>query len=208
MPTKFILSFLRVAVTILFYFMILVAVVILINSVSKIAFNNGPVTEFTGSQYDYKIKTINKDDVPQTFTYATDSIVRYKSVTDQFTLQIKYGSAMSYYVLIMKMIYLSLGTGVLWNFKKIFQETKLENPFQYRIIRRLKVLAVLFIVSDVLKLLDYFLFNSLLRQAIASPKFQLISDTGNDIITGLIIWIIAVIYQRGIALQEENALTV
>ena len=103
---------------------------------------------------------------------------------------------------------MGMGIAVLWNFNKIFSETNLDDPFKYSIPKRLKILAALFIGADLLKLADYFLFNSFIKQSIAMAHLKLITDTGSGIITGLIIWIIAIVYQKGVDLQEENALTV
>jgi hypothetical protein len=66
----------------------------------------------------------------------------------------------------------------------------------------------LFIASDLFNLLNYFLLNSFIKQSIASPHLKLITKVGDGFIIGLVVWIIAVVYQRGIDLQEENALTV
>jgi len=175
---------------------------------SLIHIGNGNTKKLTNFTYSYDAKIFRKGDNEVPFTYSADSTVRFHTLSDRFTLQIEPQSAIGYYALITKLIFLGLGIAVLWNFKKIFQETNLDHPFRYSIIRRLKILAALFIISDVVKLIDYFLFNSFLHQSIASPNLRLVTDTGNGIVTGLIIWIIAVVYQRGIALQEENALTV
>ena len=208
MPSKFILSFLRVSVTILFYLVIIVTVVFLIASLLNISGKSDHAKKLTNKTYTYEVKGFSKKSKDVPFTYSEDRLVRYQPVKEQYTLQIEPNSAIGYYTLIMKLIFMGLGISVLWNFMKIFRETRLDNPFKHSITKRLKILAALFIISDVLKFIDYLLFNSFLRQSIASPNFELITDVGDGIISGMIIWIIAVIFQRGIALQEENALTV
>ena len=206
MPTKFILSFFRVSVTILFYLLIAFTLFILVASlVSITSGNNQKLTNFT---YSYEAMIFRKGNQELPFTYAADSTVRYHPLPNRYQLQVEPRSAIGYYAFISKLIFLGLGIAVLWHFKKIFQQTDLSHPFSYSIIRRLKILAALFIIADVLGLINYFMFNNYLNQAIAAPHMQLVTKFGDDLITGCIIWIIAVVYERGIVLQEENALTV
>ena len=207
MKTKYILSFLRFSVSVLFYILLVFSVLFLVASIASVA-GNEKAGEMTKKSYSYRVKAFGLQNTSEAFTYSPDSIVKYQRVADEFSVVIAPRSAMGYYAMIMKLIFMAIGLGILWNFKKIFKETNLRHPFKNSIIRRLKTLAALFIVSDLVNLLDYFLFNSYLHHSITSPKFQLLTDAGNGFITGLVILIIAVIYERGKELDEENALTV
>jgi hypothetical protein len=155
----------------------------------------------------FEVKAIGQG-IDSRFMYSKDSLVQYKPLKDHYTLKVKPDSFAGYYAMGIKLITMLLGIGILWNFMKIFKETRLDNPFRHTVTKRMKILAILFIIIDVLKLADYFFFKHIINQSLPSPRFQLITETGNGFITGLIIWIIAVIYQRGIELQEENTLTV
>jgi len=57
-------------------------------------------------------------------------------------------------------------------------------------------------------LIHYFIINALIHQSLESPTLQLLTDFGDGIITGLIILVIAMVYQRGVEIEEENNLTV
>ncbi len=208
MTSKFILSFLKVSVTILFYLLIFFTLFFFVTALANISGKSNQAKKLTSKAYNYEVKGFRTENKQPLFLYSADSLVRYQPVKDNYTLQIEPNSAIGYYAIIMKLIFMSIGIAILWNFMKVFKQTKLENPFKNIIARRLKMLAILFIASDILKLIDYFLFNSFLQKSISSPHLKLVTDAGNGIITGLIIWIIAMIYQRGIDLQEENALTV
>jgi hypothetical protein len=140
--------------------------------------------------------------------YAADSLMRYQPVNNKYTLKVEPASNMGYYLLFMKMMLLSIGIAILWNFKKIFGEITLAQPFKNTISKKLKIIAALFIIADVLRIIDYLIFNSFLHSNIPSPRFELLTTVGGEIINGLIIWIVAVIYERGTTLQEEAALTV
>jgi hypothetical protein len=164
--------------------------------------------ELTRKSYTYKVKAFGINNAAETSTYSKDSIVQYRRVADEYSVQVNPISSIGYFSLVMKLVFMGLGLGVLWNFKKVFTETNLKSPFKGQIIKRLKILAALFIISDLVNLLNYFVFNSFLHQSIASPQFQLLTDVGNGFIIGMIILVIAVVYERGKELEEENALTI
>jgi hypothetical protein len=207
MKSKYILSFLRISVSILFYILLVFSVLFLIASIASVA-GNDKATDMTKKSYSYKVKAFGLQNTEEPYTYSQDSIIKYQRVADEYAVVIVPRSTIGYYAMIMKLLYMALGLGILWNFKKIFKETNFKQPFKSIIIKRLKTLAALFIISDLVKLLNYFIFNSYLHHSLASPKFQLLTDVGNGFITGLVILIIAVIYERGKELEEENALTV
>lgn len=208
MSLKLILSFLKVSVTILFYFLLIITLVVFITSVINIADKTASQKKFSNKIYDYEVKSFEPNKTAALVTYSSDSLIRYEQVKDRFIVQIEPRSAMGYYALVMKLIFMTLGISILWNLKKIFKQTNLQNPFNNTITKRIKTLAVLFIISDFFKFIDYLLFNSFLHKSVSAPALQLITNIGDGIITGMILLIVAVIFERGIALQEENALMV
>ena len=207
MPSKFILSFLRVSVSILFYLLLIITLIFTVTSILNIS-GNSQAKKLTHKTFSYEVVAIDskKTEIPS--TVSADSLVAYHPIQNHYTVEVEPNSVFGYYAFLSKLLFMALGIGVLWNFKKIFKETNLDHPFRTSITRRLKILAALFIISDVLNFLNYLVFNSLLHQSIASPRFQLLTDVGNGIITGLIIFVISIVYQRGTALQEETSLTV
>jgi hypothetical protein len=207
MTSKTILSFLRISVTVLFYLMCLVTFIFLVTSLLNIAGFN---IEAPGgkSQFTYEVVGFNTNTSEPAYVYSNDSIVRYQGIVDHYKVQVKPDSVIGIYSFISKLISMSFAIGILLVFMRIFKETKLENPFIYTISRWLRMLAALFIISDVLEIINYFVLNRLLRNSISSPDFELLTVVGGDLITGLIIWVIAEIYQKGLAIQDENALTV
>lgn len=207
MKPKFVLSFLRVATNILLWILIIFTGILLCVSILNIV-GGDKTKKLQGKNYTYEMSGFGAQQKEQPFVYTTDSLVRYRNIPNRYTVEIEPDSAVGYYGIIMKLIFMGMGIAVLWNFKKIFSETNLDDPFKYSIPKRLKILAALFIGADLLKLADYFLFNSFIKQSISTQHLKLITDTGSGIITGLIIWIIAIVYQKGVDLKEENALTV
>jgi len=207
MPSKVILSILRVCVSILYYLLLIFTVAFIVVSILNFSgYDQG--AELTRKTFSYEVLAFGPKNPEISSSYSSDSLVRYYPIQNHYTVEVQPNSAFGYYAFITKLIFLALGIGILWNFKKIFRETNLDYPFKISITRRLKFLAALFIISDVLKIINYILFNSILHQSIASPRFQLLTDIGDGLTTGLIIFIISIIYQRGTALQEETSLTV
>jgi hypothetical protein len=153
---------------------------------------------------------IGRPGINNTAFYSTDSVVRVNDVKDHFLIELEPRSPIGYFALLMQTISIGISFVILWMFMKLFQQTNLEKPFSQKTTKQLKTLALLFIISDVVKLIKYFSFGAFLSKSFTSLSihFELLISVGSGIITGLIIWIIAVIFQRGIELQEENALTV
>ena len=208
MKARSILSFFRVSVSILFYFMFFFTALYLILSLLNLFGKNIEGMQLSNTAYSFNRMSFDGKGPDADYTYSDDRIVGYQQISDQYKVRIAPDSAAGYYSLFMQLVFLGSGLWILWVFMKIFGEMKLDNPFMPNIFRRVKILALIFIVSDVLKFLNYFILNSLISNSIQSPDFELITTVGDGIITGLIIWVIAMIYQRGIAIQEENAFTV
>lgn len=142
------------------------------------------------------------------FTYSADSLARYQRLRNHYIVEIRPNSGIGVFNLIINLIFIGLGICILWNFRKMFLETDLNNPFTPIVVQRLRTLALLFIIYDVFNMIEYLLFNRLLNRSVSLPHFELITTVGSGILTGMVIWILAVIFQRGISLQEEIALTV
>lgn len=205
MSAKSIIAFLRISVTVLLYLMVLFTILYLLRSLLNLSGKN---IMMTSTAYSFDVMAFGIKNPDPGFLYSEDSVVGYQQVYNRYTLRIMPDSPAGYFSLLSQLIFMGLGIAILWNFKKIFSELNLNNPFMPAVFRRLKILAFLFVISDVLELINYFVLNSFINQSVKSPDFELITTTGNGIITGLTVWVFAVIYQRGIALQEENALTV
>lgn len=207
MKPKFVLSFLSIATRILMWVLIVFTGFLLCVTIFNIA-GNDKDKKLKGKNYVYEMMAFGEGQAERSYLYTADSLVRYRNIANRYTVEIEPNSVIGYYTLFIKLAFMGLGIAVLWNFKKIFGETNLDDPFKYSIIKRLKILAALFICADLLKLADYFLFNNFMRASVAKLHLGLITNIGSGIMTGLIIWIIAIVYQKGVDLKEENALTV
>lgn len=115
---------------------------------------------------------------------------------------------MGYFNFFTTLFFILLGAASLLNFRKIFIAITAIEPFHRNVIKHLKVLAALFIGSDVLGFLYYIILRSYLKQTFVTHRFDLITSFSSNLITGLIILVIAFVYQRAVEIQDENALTV
>ncbi|GAB3922367.1 hypothetical protein GCM10028804_19720 [Larkinella terrae] len=139
---------------------------------------------------------------------STDGLIKFFPIVNRYRLEVEPNSTLGYYSFAVILLNFLLIIGILAQFRQIFREANVVEPFKQSIFKRLKMLAILFVVSDVLKIVHYIIFNKLVFQQLHNSSFDLITQIGNGFITGLVIYAIAIIYQRGLFIQEENALTV
>jgi len=171
---------------------------------SKSGFDN------QGMDVGYYISAYNSGIKKVDFSYASDSTIRYSPVIDKYTVQVKPNTPLAYYYFLFKLILLTICITSSWFSLKILTEIKQGNPFNFRSIKYLKIIAILFISLDIIISINNLIFNQFIHQSELHSRFQLPTtlSIGNGIILGLVIWVIAIIFQRGMELQNENDLTV
>lgn len=167
---------------------------------------NGFISNHSG--FNHEVMSFGNKEIKPELFYSADSLVQYSAISNRYNLVVTSNSILGYYTFLSTLIDLCFGIMILWLFKKIFSEADLIDAFKQSIYKRLNLLAILFIASDLVGILHYIIFNNLLHNSILLPRFELITDVGNGFITGLIIYAIAIIYQRGLSIQEEIDLTV
>ena len=156
------------------------------------------------SIYDSRITNVN-------YSYSGDSTIRYIPVMKEFNVEVKPHTPLAYYDVFFKLILLCFGITITWFSLKFFHEIKLDKPFNFRFIKYLKIIALLLISLDILKFVNNLIFNQFIHRSDLHPHFQfppINIGISNGILLGMSIWILAVIFQRGVELQTENDLTV
>ena len=121
MTTRFILSFLKIAATILFYFLALFTLLIIVSAITKNSREKYAADKISNNPYSFEVKGFGDGNKEQPIIYSNDSIVRYNTLNDHYIIEVSPGTKIGYYGLFMKLIYLCLGLVVLWNFRKIFK---------------------------------------------------------------------------------------
>ena len=145
------------------------------------------------------------------YSYSRDSTIRYMPVMKEFNVEVKPHTPFAYYDVFFKLILLSFGLSFTWFSLKFFHEIKLDKPFNFRFIKYLKIIALLFISLDILKFVNNLILNQFIHRSDLYPHFQfppINIGISNGILLGMVIWVIAIIFQRGVELQTENELTV
>ena len=210
MKPKFIVSFLFYFFSAGFIFISLAGTVFLVMSIinlndkSKSGFEHQYLHFDNISIYESGITNVN-------YSYSGDSTIRYIPVMKEFNVELKPHTSLAYYDVFFKLISLCFGITFTWFSLKFFHEIKLDKPFNFRFIKYLKIIALLVISLDILKFVNNLIFNQFIHRSDLHPHFQfppINIGISNGILLGLVIWIIAVIFQRGVELQNENDLTV
>ena len=208
MKSKWVITFLKVLFSIGFYLMCVVTVCFLAGSVANMMKKDKPpVVNLTGG-LTYEIQDFNKSKSETHFTYSPDSSFYYQPAAGKLQVEVIRGTSLSYYTVCYKFIQLLIASFVLWIFMRIFKKINPADPFKLNLVRYLKTLAALFILSDLIKIGHVVVFNQFMKHSLPGARFSLIIEIGNGIIIGLIVWVVAIIYQRGVSLQAENDLTV
>lgn len=210
MKAKFIVSILYYFTVICFVLLSLATVLFLVTSIINIhdKSKSGFVSEFMESAFPVSIYHNGSTKID--YSYAGDSAFRYIPVIKEYTVQVKSHTPLAYYFFIFKIILLSLNLIVTWFIMKILSTIRQGNPFNFQSVKYLKIIAVIFISFDLLILINNLIFNQLIYQSGHQHGFQFPDSysMGSGIFMGLVLWIIAVIFQRGVELQTENDLTV
>ncbi|MBV7529167.1 DUF2975 domain-containing protein [Chitinophaga sp. sic0106] len=139
--------------------------------------------------------------------YSADSTVTYTQLNDRYTVTLEKKTRNALPILL-SVCRLLTAIAIMWIFLRILKELDLSKPFHPRIVRYAKIAAALFILTDVLNLIEYNVVNSLVRHAVPVPYLSYLKELGSSTITGVITFLLAVVYQRGVQLQSEQDLTI
>lgn len=206
MKTKVVLILLKYGAMIAYYFLLVITVIIAGSYVYKIF--NEKQDRYLDVDKTGKLFITPDAAGNASYVYSADQVVRYKPKINLYTLGIRLNSPAGYYYMASTLVFLSLGLVILWNFKQVFSAIELNSPFKASVVKRLYLLALVFIVSDLLGFVHYFILHSFINHAVHQPRLQMISERGDGILIGLIMLVIAVVYKRGLEIYEENSLTV
>lgn len=208
MKVKFILTILKVGATILFYFLLVITILTAGRFVMNVI-DDSPNTYITVDDDNLQSVFVNlSQKAPEQFTYSADKQTRYKQKAPIYSVDILPNSATGYYYMASTLLFMSLGVLILGKFRKIFREIRLDAPFKTSVVRHLQILALLFILAEVLGFIHYFILDMLINNSLTNESLHRVSHKGSSLLIGLIILIIAVVYKRGLEIYEENSLTV
>jgi hypothetical protein len=197
---KPIITVLRVIITIMYGLVALFTLLFFIQDVYNIMDKSDRFSD----NLNFNVMAFGPHEAATHYTYLKDSTIRYQPSPGQYTLQAKPATTIGYYAVGVKLVHAAFVLLILWTFRRVLDELKPERPFSYNIIRKLRLLALLFIASDLFSFVDYLATNALLP----GSGFKLVISVGTGFITGMSIWVLSVVFQQGLNLQTENELTV
>lgn len=205
---KTILKVLKIGATILFYALILFTLVIASRFINKLIENdpNNYIT-INDENIESTFKSLDKQGVTQ-FTYSSNNDARYKPRDLTYSIDVKPNTSTGIYYMASTLVFMVLGILILWTFKKIFTEISIDQPFKNKVVKHLQLLALLFISSEILGLIHYFILGKLINNSLSINGLHQVSQKGSSLLMGFIILIIAIVYKRGLEIYEENSLTV
>ncbi|WP_018629676.1 DUF2975 domain-containing protein [Niabella aurantiaca] len=195
---------LRIIVRIGFYLLLLLIVLFFVLS----------AMELSGFKIDKDINPVNAMSVRSFSDKTTNTTIINEKHTGFYRQINSYlfkpypNTPAGYYLIFIRGMYLFISLAILGLLLRILKTIGKASPFHTKIIRYLRLLALVFIANELVGILDYFVTRAILDQAFPTMHFRLEINFGNDLITGLIIFVITFVYARGVQLQNEQQLTI
>lgn len=231
MKPRFLFSLTRVVVSVLFYFFVLVGIYLLASEIINLV--SGQKIQAGSNLYDSEVISFNSRHQPdQVFSWShseqsrlyvsftalhqpdqasvcsRDGRTAYVPTDNHYAVSAAPASPLGYFTFGFKLGFVILILLVFWNLKRIFRELNLAELFRSSVVKRLKIIALVFFAYDLLKGLHYLVFSHFMDIAFPEAHLRLVTTIGRGFFVALILWVIAVVYQRGLSFQEENALTI
>ncbi|ACU63180.1 DUF2975 domain-containing protein [Chitinophaga pinensis] len=207
MKPKSIIKILNILITSTYYLTLLIAILLTSLWIFFFVTGNSAANGIPGG-LTHEVISFAKTDQPAIRHFTADSTIAYAAVQNKYILNVKPFSGLGSYSHLYSAIKFVIWLLILRTFMNIFNALDPERPFTSKIVVLLKQLSILFVAADVFKILHYAIFSRFMHNLASSLQFSLNIEIGSGIITGLIIWIIAVVYQRGLEMQTESELTV
>lgn len=204
MATNIAFNLVRIGINLLICFLLAVTVFFLGTSIIQFSENTN-ADNLTGSVFRHHV--VGGKENTGALVLSADGKAGYQR-ENHYTVQVVPRTSLGVYGFGIRLMLLVLGLAALWQLRKVFRKGELADPFNDQLIKRLKRLALLFIISDIIIIAHNVVFNGFMRNKFPGQNFQLWSTVGEGIITGLIILTITIVLQRGKEIKEEHALTV
>lgn len=207
MKPQFFFSLTRVVVATLFYFFLVVGIYLLASEIINLV--SGQKIQTGSNLYDSEVISFGALHHPdQAPVYSQDGRARYVPVGNHYGVSAAPESPLGYFNFGFRLAFVTLIMLVFWNLKRIFREVSLAELFRSSVVKRLKIVALVFFAYDLLKGVHYLVFNHLMDTTFPEAHLSLVTDIGRGFFVALIVWVIALVYERGVSYQEENTLTI
>lgn len=149
----------------------------------------------------------NKDSIPP-YSYSPDNKAALQHIPHKYRLLVPQRTALGYIHYLIALIQLGASLYIIWSLKKILDNISLKEPFTARSATYIQMIGLALIFLDLVKIVEYILFNSMAKNYFANNRLELVTTVGGNIWLGLIIIALSVVYRRGVEIHSENQLTI
>ena len=195
-------------VEVLFYlFMLLVGIVVCVSALRYFKGGNDLSDITKHPALSFEVMNFAKDSIPS-YHYAPGRLAALQAIPHKYLLHVPYHSALGYFHAFTALAYAASGFLIIWLLRRIFRSITLEAPFTLTAARLIRNIAVVLIATDLLKGIEYIIFNVLAKEYFKDADIELLTSTGGGIWLGLIILALSIVYRRGVEIYSENQLTI
>ncbi|MBZ4188551.1 DUF2975 domain-containing protein [Niabella beijingensis] len=204
MTLKITITVLKIIIRIGFYLLLLIIVFFLVISALKLS----------GVDIDKNLNPSNAVTVRAFGNTAASQVITNEKQTgfyqqiSSYLFQPYPNTPAGYYLVFIRTVYLFISLAILGLLLRILKTISKAGPFHLKIIRLLRLLALVFIANELVGIMDYLVMRSILDHQFPAMRFRPEMHFGDDLITGLIIFVIAFVYARGVELQQEQEFTI
>ncbi|SDD57339.1 DUF2975 domain-containing protein [Niabella drilacis] len=198
------IKILKIIVRIGFYLLLLF--IILFIAVSVLRLSGGNINEGLNISNAVKVRSLDSE-VTGRGTFNQQHTGSYQQISTYF-FRPNFNTPAGYYLVFIRALYYLISLSILWLLLRTLDTISNTAFFHTKITRYIRLLAFMYMASDLLGLIDYFVMRAFLHQEFPAMHFRPEINFGEDLITGLIIFVITFIYARGVQLQEEQQLTI
>lgn len=198
------INILKIIVRIGFYLLLLFIVLFITVSVMKLSgvnINNAINPSNAVTVRAFNSAVTNKEIINQQHTGSYQQISSYLFRPNPNT-------PAGYYLFFIRVLYFFISLAILGLLLRALNTISNTAPFHAKITRYLRLLAFIYLASELVGVIDYCVISAILDREFPAMHFRPEMSFGDDLITGLIIFVITFVYARGVQLQEEQQLTV
>lgn len=196
-------------VNVVFYVGAMLALLVVI--LKTMALVKGPDAYQPGSRsglnFHFDVKLFERAPDPPVFIHGTHTNTVLEQKHDEYTLHTTSRTPLSYLSYVLTLLgAVAVVLGLDW-LKKIFRDTSASEPFRMVNAYRIRNIGLLFIISDIVRMVGYYIFN-LMAGPLFKVHFQQLVDIGNGYWMGFLLLALAIVYKRGVEIYQENQLTI
>ncbi|MGN6492365.1 MAG: DUF2975 domain-containing protein [Agriterribacter sp.] len=161
-----------------------------------------------GSSISFEVMDFGSQDSVVPYRYSPGNKAALQPVPHKYQLLVPQQTSLGFVHYLISLLQLGASLYIIWSLKKILDNISLKEPFTAKSATYIQTIGLALIFIDLVKIVQYILFNSLANDYFASSRLELVTNVGGNIWLGMIIIALAVVYRRGVEIYSENQLTI